>query len=105
MAYDGLALCTGARARPLPLAGAYWRGVFCLRSKADTQAIAAALENARDVVVIGGGFIGLEVAATTRKMGKQVTVLEAMDRLMARVVAPPTSQFFSIFIALRAPRY
>ena len=94
LAYDGLALCTGSRLRPLPLAGADLNGVFGLRSLADSKAIAAALEAAHSVVVIGGGFIGLEVAAAARKKGKAVTVLEAADRLMARVVAPLISQFY-----------
>jgi 3-phenylpropionate/trans-cinnamate dioxygenase ferredoxin reductase subunit len=94
LAYDGLALCTGARLRPLPLPGADWQGVHGLRSLDDAKAIAAALETAQSVVVIGGGFIGLEVAAVARKKGKQVTVLEAADRLMARVVPPLISQFY-----------
>ncbi len=93
--YEGLALCTGSRLRPLPLAGAdTLRGIVGLRSLADSQAIAAALESAQNVVVIGGGFIGLEVAAAARKKGKTVTVLEAADRLMARVVAPLISGFY-----------
>jgi len=96
--YDGLALCTGSRLRPLPMlvneAGADWQGVHGLHSLDDAQAIKAALETAQNVVVIGGGFIGLEVAAAARKQGKHVTVLEAADRLMARVVAPQTSQFY-----------
>lgn len=94
LAYEGLALCTGSRLRPLPLAGADWQGVYGLRSLDDARAIAAALETARQVVIIGGGFIGLEVAAVARKKGKHVTVLEAADRLMARVVPPLISQFY-----------
>lgn len=92
--YDGLALCTGSRLRALPLPGADWAGVHGLRSLDDAKAIAAALKTANNVVVIGGGFIGLEVAAAARKQGKQVTVLEAADRLMARIVAPLISQFY-----------
>lgn len=92
--YEGLALCTGARLRPLPLAGADCSGVFGLRSLDDSRAIKAALETAQNVVIIGGGFIGLEVAAVARRKGKQVTVLEAADRLMARVVPPLISQFY-----------
>ena len=94
LAYDGLALCTGSRLRPLPLAGADWQGVHGLRSLDDAKAIAAALETAQNVVIIGGGFIGLEVAAVARKKDKKVTVLEAADRLMARVVPPLISQFY-----------
>ena len=94
LAYDGLALCTGARLRPLPLAGANLGGVCGLRSLDDSRAIKAALETAQNVVIIGGGFIGLEVAAIARRKGKHVTVLEAAERLMARVVPPHVSQFY-----------
>ncbi|MCF8175536.1 MAG: NAD(P)/FAD-dependent oxidoreductase, partial [Burkholderiaceae bacterium] len=94
MSYAGLALCTGSRLRDLPLAGADWQGVFGLRSLDDAKGIAAALEGAQNVVIIGGGFIGLEVAAVARKKGKQATVLEAADRLMARVMPPLISQFY-----------
>lgn len=94
LAYEGLALCTGSRLRPLPLAGASWQGVYGLRSLDDAKAIAAALESAQNVVIIGGGFIGLEVAAVARRKEKNVTVLEAADRLMARVVPPLISQFY-----------
>lgn len=92
--YQGLALCTGARLRPLPLPGAEWQGVFGLRTLDDARALAAALDEARNVVVLGGGFIGLEVAAVAARKQKNVVVLEAMDRLMARVVAPPVSDFY-----------
>ena len=94
LAYDGLALCTGARLRPLPLPGAGLAGVFGLRSLDDSRAIKAALETAQNVVIIGGGFIGLEVAAVASRKGKHVTVLEAAERLMARVVPPHVSQFY-----------
>jgi 3-phenylpropionate/trans-cinnamate dioxygenase ferredoxin reductase subunit len=95
LSYEGLALCTGARLRPLPLPGADQAGVLGLRSLDDSRAIKAALETAHNVVIIGGGFIGLEVAAVARKKGKQVTVLEAAERLMARVVPPAISSFYS----------
>jgi len=94
LTYDGLALCTGARLRPLPLTGADLPGVCGLRSLDDSKAIKAALETAQDVVIIGGGFIGLEVAAVARRKGKRVTVLEAAERLMARVVPPAISSFY-----------
>jgi len=94
LGYDKLVLATGARPRPLPIAGADAAGVHTLRTLDDTQAIAASLAAARRVVVIGGGFIGLEMAAVARKLGKQVTLVEAADRLMARVVAPEISAFY-----------
>ena len=94
--YSGLALCTGVRLRELPLPGAQLRGVFGLRTIHDAQQIGdyldrCATRNER-VVVIGGGFIGLEVAATATKRGLKVTVLEGLGRLMSRVVAPIVSE-------------
>ena len=93
--YAKLALTTGARLRPLPLPGADLPGVFGLRSIDDALSIRAALDDcerqALPLVVIGGGFIGLEVAATARKRGVAVVVLEGLERLMSRVVAPIVS--------------
>ena len=94
-AYGGLALTTGAQLRTLALPGATLRGVYGLRTLDDAQHIAAALDACvaagAPLVVIGGGFIGLEVAATARKRDIEVTVLEGLDRLMSRVVAPIVS--------------
>ena len=92
--YAKLALATGSRARELPIEGVQLDGVHRLRTLDDVLAIQEALSCARRVTVIGGGFIGLEMAAVARKLGKEVVVLEAEDRLMARVVAPPVSDFF-----------
>jgi 3-phenylpropionate/trans-cinnamate dioxygenase ferredoxin reductase subunit len=93
--YAGLALATGAELRKLVLPGTNLRGVHALRTIEDAQAISAALDvcaaRGLPLVVIGGGFIGLEVAATARKRGVEVTVLEALSALMSRVVAPPVS--------------
>ncbi|MBO9740916.1 FAD-dependent oxidoreductase [Xanthomonas axonopodis pv. begoniae] len=94
LGYTGLCLATGARARTLDVPGAALGHVCVLRSMADTRALAAILPNTSRVVVIGGGFIGLEFAAVARRLGKQVVVLEAADRLMARVVSPHLSDFF-----------
>lgn len=94
--YEGLALCTGAALRRLPLPGADLQGVFGLKTIDEALAIAAAMDDclARNLplVVIGGGFIGLEVAATASKRGLRATVLEGLDRLMSRVVAPIVSE-------------
>jgi 3-phenylpropionate/trans-cinnamate dioxygenase ferredoxin reductase component len=94
--YGGLALATGARLRTLALPGAGLRGVYSLRTIDDAEAIATALEHcaaqSEPVVIIGGGFIGLEVAAAARKQGLEVTVLEGLERLMSRVVAPIVSE-------------
>ncbi|HXP83587.1 MAG TPA: FAD-dependent oxidoreductase [Bryobacteraceae bacterium] len=92
--FDSLVLATGARNRLLPVAGAELAGVCYLRTVDEATALRQRLAAARDVVVIGGGFIGLEVAAAARQMDKHVTVVEALPRLMARVVAPLVSEFF-----------
>jgi 3-phenylpropionate/trans-cinnamate dioxygenase ferredoxin reductase subunit len=92
--YAKLALATGSRARNLLIGGSELAGVHCLRTLEQTLAIQSALDSARRVTIIGGGFIGLEMAAVARKLGKEVVVLEASDRLMARVVAPPISDYF-----------
>jgi len=90
LGYDDLVLATGARNRMLPdLAGA--ANVHALRDLADAERLRAALGAAQRVVVIGGGFIGLETAAALATMGKTVTVLEAAPRVLARVAAPETS--------------
>lgn len=94
LAYSGLVLATGARVRPLPIPGADLAGVFPLRTLADSLALLERLKTARHVVVIGGGFIGLEVAAAARKSGAEVVVFEAADRLMARAVSPPLSDYY-----------
>ena len=96
--YSKLALATGASARALPVPGAGLGEVLSLRSIGDSAAISAAIRRcaaaARPVVVIGGGFIGLEVAAAARKLGAAVTVLEGLPRLMSRVTAPIVSDAF-----------
>ena len=93
--YDHLALTTGARVRRPPIPGLDARGIRVLRDIADAQAIKDDLAATDAMVVIGGGFIGLELAAVARKLGKSVTVLEAQDRLMARAVAPAISAFYA----------
>jgi len=97
--YSGLVLATGATPRALPLPGANAPGVLPLRSRADASAIAermgTCLEKGLPIVVIGGGFIGLEVAATARKKGASVTVLEAAPRLLGRVLAPVLSDWYA----------
>ena len=93
--YDHLALTTGARVRRPPIPGLEAQGVRTLRDLADAQAIKDDLASCEDVVVIGGGFIGLEVAAVAAKLGRKVTVLEAQERLMARAIAPEVSAFYA----------
>jgi 3-phenylpropionate/trans-cinnamate dioxygenase ferredoxin reductase subunit len=99
LAYTGLVLATGSTPRSLPLPGIGAPNVLPLRSKDDASAIATRLtacaERSLPVLVIGGGFIGLEVAATARKKGLAVTVLEAAPRLLGRVLAPLLSDWYA----------
>lgn len=84
-------LATGARPRVLPIEGSRLAGVLSLRSLSDARAIREAAGAADDVVILGGGFIGLEMAAALAAAGRRVTVIEAQDRILARVVAPAIS--------------
>ncbi len=95
MDYGTLVLATGTRARPLPLPGADLDGVVSLRSIADVNDIRARFATARNLVIIGAGYIGLEVAAVARLSGLDVTVLEAEDRPLKRVVSPALSAYYS----------
>jgi len=94
VAYDALVLATGAEPRRLDLPGAGGPGVCVLRSRADATALQAALTPGIRLAVIGGGYIGLEVAAAAQAMGADVCVLEARDRLMARTASPPIAAAF-----------
>jgi 3-phenylpropionate/trans-cinnamate dioxygenase ferredoxin reductase subunit len=92
--YRGLALATGSRARTLPLPGADLAGILVLRTIEDSRRIAEQIATAKRVVVVGGGFIGLEIAAAASKAGKPVVVIEALERLLARTSTPVISDFF-----------
>jgi 3-phenylpropionate/trans-cinnamate dioxygenase ferredoxin reductase component len=92
--YGTLVLAVGARNRTLALNGAALDGVCYLRTGAEAVAIKERMAQASHVVVIGGGFIGLELAAAAASHGKSVHVLEAQPRLMARVVSPMLSDFY-----------
>jgi 3-phenylpropionate/trans-cinnamate dioxygenase ferredoxin reductase component len=94
ISFDRLALTVGARPRRLTVPGANLDGVTYLRSADDAAALRGLQSEAESVVVIGGGFIGLEAAAVARKQGKSVTVVEAADRLIGRAVAPVVSDFY-----------
>jgi 3-phenylpropionate/trans-cinnamate dioxygenase ferredoxin reductase subunit len=95
LGYDHLVLALGARNRLLPLPGADLDGVVYIRTLAETDALKPRLSAARDIVIIGAGFIGLEFAAVAAAQGKAVTVLEMTDRVMSRVVSPVISQYFA----------
>ena len=92
--FQALVLAVGARNRTLPLKGAELDGVCYLRTDTEAVDIRQRLEQARDIVVVGGGFIGLELAATARTLGKSVRVVEVQSRLMPRVVSPILSDFY-----------
>lgn len=89
--FDRLILATGSRPRLLPLPGSDLSGVVSLRSIADARLIRELSAHSEDVVILGGGFIGLEIAATLKAAGRKVTVVEAVDRLLGRAVAPVTA--------------
>lgn len=86
--YDHLVLATGSRNRPLPVPGTDLAGVHQLRTLAEADALKAALAGARAVAVVGAGFIGLEFAAICAQLGVPVTVIEGLDRPLARSVSP-----------------
>ncbi|WP_030985067.1 NAD(P)/FAD-dependent oxidoreductase [Streptomyces sp. NRRL WC-3744] len=92
--FDRLALTVGAGPRRLTVPGADLEGVCYLRDRDDASDLRARLGSASRVVVVGGGFIGLEAAAVARALGKDVTVVEAAERLIARAVAPVVSGFY-----------
>lgn len=94
--YDKLVLALGSRVRKLSIDGADLNGVHYLRSIADVDAIRAELGERKKAVIIGAGYIGLEVAAVLRQLGVEVTVIEMAERVMSRVVSPEISDFYQI---------
>jgi 3-phenylpropionate/trans-cinnamate dioxygenase ferredoxin reductase subunit len=92
--YDRLALCTGAQLRRLNIPGSDLNGIHYIRSIDDTLRIQTQAGDGARVVVVGGGYIGLEAAAALTKCGCKVKVIEMMDRVMARAVAEPLSRFY-----------
>ena len=94
LGYDKLLVATGTRVRKIAVPGADLAGLHYLRSIADVDALRPAFKSARTLVVVGGGYIGLEVAAVARKYDLSVTVIEALDRVMARAVSKPVSEFY-----------
>jgi 3-phenylpropionate/trans-cinnamate dioxygenase ferredoxin reductase component len=93
--YDQFVLATGAHDRTLPVPGAELNGVLGLRTLADADALRVRLKEAKDVVVVGAGFIGLEFAAVANALGANLHVLELADRAMARAVTPEMSHLFA----------
>jgi len=93
--YDKLVLATGGRPRPLQLPGADAPNVLTLRTLADVDAIRREMQPGHRLVVVGGGYIGLELAAVAVKLGLKVTVLESAPRVLVRVTAPEMSAFYA----------
>ena len=94
LAYDQLALTTGSTPRRLPAAiGGGLEGVFTVRTLADVDAMRAEFVAGRRVIIVGGGYIGLEAAAVASKLGLSVTVLEMAPRILQRVASPETSAY------------
>lgn len=92
--YDKLIWACGGHARRLSCPGSDLGGIHSVRTRRDVDDLERELEKVKQVVVIGGGFIGLEAAAVLAKAGKTVTVVEAQDRVLARVAAEPLSRFY-----------
>ncbi len=102
--FGHLALATGARPRRLAVPGADLSGVCYLRDVGHALELRERLATAERVLVVGGGFIGLEAAASALARGKAVTVVEAADRLIGRVVAPVVSDFYAAAYRRRGVR-
>jgi len=95
LGYGDLIWATGGDPRKLTCPGAEFTGVHAVRDRADVDAIMAELTGAMRIVVVGGGYIGLEAAAVLTKLGKHVTLLEALPRVLARVAGEDLSAFFA----------
>lgn len=94
LAYDHLALTTGSTPRRLPAAiGGELQGVYTVRTLADVDAMRGEFQPGRRVIIVGGGYIGLEAAAVASKLGVAVTVLEMAPRILQRVASPETSDY------------
>lgn len=94
LSYSKLALCTGSRVRKVNLPGCELGGIHYLRDLADAESIKAGVVAGQNAVIVGGGYIGLETAASLTKLGMNVTVLEMAPRILQRVTAPEVSDFY-----------
>ena len=94
IAYTKLILALGSRVRKVSVAGSKLDGVHYLRNIEDVDHIRAGISSGRRLVIVGAGYIGLEVAAVCRQLGLDVTVIEMADRVMSRVVSPQVSDFY-----------
>jgi 3-phenylpropionate/trans-cinnamate dioxygenase ferredoxin reductase subunit len=105
ISYDYLILATGARARTLPIPGADLAGVLALRTAADAEALKGALGPGKRLAVVGGGYVGLEAAASARALGAEATIIERESRVLARVACETLSTFFQDYHGARGVRF
>jgi 3-phenylpropionate/trans-cinnamate dioxygenase ferredoxin reductase subunit len=97
LAYDKLIIATGARPIVLPMPGAELKGVLFLRTAADAEALKDAIGPGKRIAIVGGGYIGLEAAASARALGAEAVVIEREARLLARVACEALSSFFQTY--------
>jgi 3-phenylpropionate/trans-cinnamate dioxygenase ferredoxin reductase subunit len=95
--YDALIIATGARARRLALPGGEMARTLELRTAADAEMLKAGIAPGKKLVIVGGGYVGLEVAASARALGAEVLVVEREPRILARVAGPALSDFFTAY--------
>ena len=105
VSYDIVVIATGARAIALPIPGGDLAGVMFLRTAADAEQLKATVGPGKKLAVVGGGYIGLEVAASGRALGAEVVVLEREERVLARVAARPLSDFFTAYHEQRGVKF
>ena len=103
--YDTLVIATGARPIALPIQGANLAGVRFLRTAEDAEGLKASLAPGKTMVVIGGGYVGLEVAASGRSLGVEVVVIEREPRVLARVASEALSDFFTDYHQRKGVRF
>ena len=95
--YDNLVIATGTEPRLMPTDNSDMEGVHYLRSISDVEKIKSSLKDSKNMVIIGGGYIGLEVAAVSKTLGLNVTVIEMASRILERVTSPTISSFYNSF--------
>lgn len=105
VSYDILVIATGARARKLPIPGAELGGVLELRTAADAEQLKASLGEGKRLAIVGGGYVGLEVAASARALGAHALVLERESRILARVACQQLSDFFTAYHEARGVKF
>ena len=103
--YDHLVIATGGRARILPMPGHYAENVYALRVASDAQKLRDGLAKGGHIVIIGAGYIGLEVAASARKLGLDVTIVEYAERCLIRTASPEISAYFQDYHTAKGTKF